>query len=166
MAELTVVEVAHRLMEMGKQGDPGRCNADQDFAPVGIFAAAADEGAFLEAVEEAGNVGVAGDHAAGDFAAEEALGGAAQDAEDVVLIRGEVLFFEELGWGSREQVGAAHQLDEHDFFRTRDGLTSGRGYAGHTYKMVVGTDKCQRVPGSGVGNGAIRGIPLRLAGIW
>lgn len=148
MAELAAVEFADGRAEAREQREARSCNTNKDFAAIGIFTAAADETSFFEAVEKAGDVGVAGDHAAGDLATEQAFVGAAQDAQDVVLIRGEVVFFEEQGGAAGEQVSGAHEFDENGFLRAGNGWAGASGNAGHTYKMVVGTDKCQRAAGS------------------
>ena len=147
VAELAVVHLADGLVKAREQIKTGGRYADENFAAVGIFAATADEGAFFKAIEKASEVGVAGDHAAGDFAAEEAFGGAAEDAEDVVLVRREVVVFEELVGAACEQIGGAHEFDEDGFFRAGSRLFRDTGPSGHTDKMIVGTNKCQRAGG-------------------
>ena len=144
VAELTVVHLADGPLKTREQIETGGRDADENLAAVGIFAATADEGAFFEAIEKASEVGVTGDHAAGDFAAEEAVGCAAEDAEDVVLVGGEVIVFQELVGTAGEQVGGAHEFDEDGFFRAGIRLFRDTGPSGHTDKMIVGTNKCQR----------------------
>jgi hypothetical protein len=58
------------------------------------------------------------------------------------------VFFEEQGGAAGEQVSGAHEFDENGFLRAGNGWAGASGNAGHTYKMVVGTDKCQRAAGS------------------
>ena len=59
-----------------------------------VFAAARNQAALLQAVEQAGNVRVSGNHAAGDLAARKPFGRAAQDSQHVVLRRRELLALE------------------------------------------------------------------------
>ena len=91
-----------------------------------MLAASGDEAALFEPVEEAGDVGVAGDHASGDLAAQQAIGRAAQDAEDVVLVGGEVVLLEELGRAAGRSQRWRGEFDEEDFFGTGGGLAGGR----------------------------------------
>lgn len=104
MAELATVEGADRLIELREQVKAPRCNVHKDFAAVGVLAASTDEVALFKAVEQTGNIGIAGDHPRGNLAAQKAVRGAAQNAEYVVLIRGKVVFFEELCRAAGEQV--------------------------------------------------------------
>ena len=148
---MAVVGLADGVVEVVKEGQSRGCDADKDFTAIWILAAAADEAALFEAVEEAGDIGIAGDHAAGDLAAEQAVGRAAQDAKDVVLVRGEVVAFQELGRCAGEEISGADEIDEDGFLGTGGGFGCSR-YAGHSSKMVVGTDKCQKggcEPGAG-----------------
>lgn len=132
--ELVPVGIADRLIKSREQREARRCNTDKDFAAIRILAAAADETALFEPVEEAGDVRVAGDHAIADFAAEQTLGCAAENAEDVVLVGGELVLFEELGRSAGEQIGGAHQFDKDGFFRTRGMFARSGRDAGHTYQ--------------------------------
>jgi hypothetical protein len=143
MAELAAVEVAHRLMELREQCQARRRDMDEDFATVGMAAAASDDAAGLKAIEETGNIGIAGDHARGDLAAQEAIGGAPQDAEHVVLIGRKAVFFEELGGAAGEPVGDARELDEDSLLRAGNEFAGMSGGAGHVVRMVVATNKCQ-----------------------
>jgi hypothetical protein len=148
--QLPAMYLAHGTIEAGKQLEAGRGNADKDFPPIGILAAAADEGALFKAIEKAGNIRIAADHAARDFAAQQALGCSTQDTQHVVLIRREVMVAKELIRAAGEQVDGPEKIDKNGFFRTNFGLGSGpvggNGWAaGHTHKMVVATDKRQRI---------------------
>jgi hypothetical protein len=69
VAELKAVEVADRAVEAGEKGHTLIGNVDVNAAAVRAFAAPADETALFEPVEEAGNIGIAGDHPVSDFAA-------------------------------------------------------------------------------------------------
>lgn len=122
VAELAAVRVLNGSVETGEQGESLQCNAGQDDAAVLILAPAGDEGALFEPVEETGNVGVAGDHSVTDFAAGQAAGlsglaRAAEDSEDVVLVRGEVFCLEDLGERTAKHVGGAKQIEVGGFFR-------------------------------------------------
>jgi hypothetical protein len=131
VADLAPMEVANGAIEAGEQPESLGSDVDEDATPVGVLAAAGDEAALIEPVEETGDVGVAGDHAGGDLAAEEAVGGAAQDAEDVVLVGGEVVVFEELRGAAGEQIGGALELDEEGLFGAGGELArGGRGHGG------------------------------------
>lgn len=131
MAHLTPMEIANGAIEAGEEPDAAGCDVDEDAAAVGMLAAAGDEVSLLEPVEKAGNVGVAGDHASGNLAAEQAIGRAAQDAEDVVLVGGEVMLFEELCGAPGEKVSGALEFDEEGLFGTGGWLAGdGRGHSG------------------------------------
>jgi len=142
VAELAAVELTDGPLETGEKGEPLRRNVNQNPAAVGVLAAAADEPAFLEAVEQASNVGVAADHAFGNFTTEQAFGCAAQNAKDVVLVRREIVLPEKLSGSAGEQVGGADEVDEGNFFRA--GMRVGRGRPGHDFRMVVTTNECQK----------------------
>jgi hypothetical protein len=133
MAQLISVQIAHRLIQPCQQSEPGRCNADKDFAAIGIFAATADEASFLEAVEETGDVRITGDHAARDLTAKKPLRRAAEDAQNVVLIRREIVFFQELGRAARQTVGGAHEFDEDGFLWAGNGTAESTGSRNHIY---------------------------------
>ena len=154
VADLAPMEVANGAIEAGEQPESLGSDVDEDATPVGVLAAAGDEAALIEPVEETGDVGVAGDHAGGDLAAEEAVGGAAQDAEDVVLVGGEFLGLEQVCDGAREQVGGALQLEEGELFGEGCGAVSGCGARrdAHTFAtilVVTNNVKCDRYGDSG-----------------
>jgi hypothetical protein len=107
MTDLPPVEVADRLIEALEQAEAPRSNADQDFPAVGILTTATNKAALFEPVEEAGDIRVAADHSRRDFAAEQAIGGAAQDTQNVVLIGREVVLLEEVGGAAGQQVDGA-----------------------------------------------------------
>jgi hypothetical protein len=81
------MKVANRPIEATKKGKPLVCNTNVDPPAIRIIAATTDEAALFEAVEEAGDIGIAGDHAVRDFAAEQAFWRSPQNAQDVVLVR-------------------------------------------------------------------------------
>ena len=90
-----------------------------DIAPVLATTRARDEAGLLEAVEQAGDVGDAAHHALADFvAAEPLLAGAAQDAQHVVLGRGDARGLQHGLEGVFQQGGGALEADE-GFFERR-----------------------------------------------
>ena len=119
MSDLAPMEVADRLIESVEEAEATGSNSDQDFTAIRILTTATDEAALFEPVEEAGDIRIACDHAGGNFAAEQAIGGAAQNAEYVVLVGREVVQLEELGGAAREQVDGAGELNEDGLFGTR-----------------------------------------------
>jgi hypothetical protein len=113
VGELAAVHVDNRLIEfLENAGSFGGESCGNDAAVLGV-AVAGDEVAGLEAVEEAGDVGVAGDEMFADaFAGHAAVAGAAEDAKDVVLGGGEVVGFEEFLETAGDVVGGADQVEE------------------------------------------------------
>ena len=118
VGELLDVEVVHGGVEVGEEFEAGFGDAGEDDAAVFGVAFSGDEVAGFEAVKEAGDIGVAGDHMFGDDFAGDAVGGgagvlahAAEDAEDVVLCGGEVVGFEEDFEGAAEVVGGAYDVE-------------------------------------------------------
>ena len=83
--KLDLVKRVYRFIEAGEDMEPGGGDDDAESAAVLGGAAAFDPTAFFEAFEKAGDIGIAGPHAAADFSAGEGLGGAAEYAQDVVL---------------------------------------------------------------------------------
>jgi len=111
VAQLAAMDIADRAVHAGQQPCAVLGDAGQNHAAIWILAAARDELAALQAVKKAGDVRVAGDHAAGDFAAGKALGCTAQDAENVVLGGGELLGLEQLRDAAGECVGGAQEFE-------------------------------------------------------
>ena len=87
-----------------KEVEAGAGDGAEDLAAVGGVALALDEAFLFEAVDEAGDAGGLFDHAVGDFENGEGLGlGAAEDAEDVELLEGDAVGFDD---GVEEALGA------------------------------------------------------------
>jgi hypothetical protein len=98
-------------------------DANGDDAAVAGIALPGDRAAGFEAVEEAGDVGVARDHAFADFFAGEAVGFCeAEDSQDVVLCDGEFIGFKELIETAHEMVGGPHEAEEHFLLEAVEGL--------------------------------------------
>ncbi len=105
------MKFVYRLVEGGEQLQTFAGDADGDHAAVGGFAGAGGESAFFEAIGEAGDVGVAGDHAVSDLAARESVvAGSAEDTEHVVLGGGNAEGFEEGSFLLEEGVGCAEEV--------------------------------------------------------
>lgn len=116
MAQLPVMQLLNRRVEPGEKGQPGGSDPDQNAPAVLFFATAAQDAALLQAVEKTGDVRFTGNHAGGDLPAKQAIRSAAQDAEDIVRDRGQVVFAEKLGGRSRQVIGGSHEFDEEGFF--------------------------------------------------
>lgn len=121
--ELAAVELFEGFIDGGEALEAGGGDPGADDAAVVGLAVALEPALALDAVEQAGDVGLAGDHAFADFAAGEAGGaGAAQDAQDIILGGGDVEGPEEIGEGAIELIGGAEDLEEGLLLRGGDGL--------------------------------------------
>lgn len=101
----------------GKQFEAGVGDLRPDDAAVVAVATLLDELERLEPAEQAGDVGLGGDHAVADGGAGEPLGMcAAEDAEDVVLGRGDAPVTKSEMKGALQGVGGAHQVENGFFF--------------------------------------------------
>src|SRR4029079_10268469 len=93
-----------------------------DYSPVVVIAGSCDQTSPAETVNETGDIGIAGDHSLADVARGQ-LGrvAAAQDAEDVVLVEGELGGgFEKLFPGFDDSCGGDLQPQEHFLFPRRE----------------------------------------------
>jgi hypothetical protein len=114
-----IIQAAKKLQTFGGDASP-------DGSPVFGLATARDQSELFEAVKQAGDVGVPGNHSAGDFSTGQAFGRAAQDAEDVVLSGRDILGFENLNQPSRQEIGGAHKFEKGGFFgRSMPGAPGG-----------------------------------------
>ena len=142
------MEVVDGLFERSKKLQSFAGDADGDDAAIRGFAGAGSKSAFFEAVGEAGDVGIAGDHAAGDFAAGESVGaGSTEDTEDVVLGGGDTEGIQKRSFFLEECVGGAEEIEEGFFFEGVEGLglfdLLGE-LAGHAFSMIVATNSVKR----------------------
>lgn len=115
------------FVEVFEEAEGGVGDGGFDDSAVGGVALAMDEAGFFHAIEEAGDVGVAGDHAGADFVTGEAglvaAGvGTAEDAEDVVLGGGEADGFEEGVHAFGEGFGGTHEVQEDFLLTTVEGF--------------------------------------------
>lgn len=112
------MEGEHGGVERRQDGQALGCDGDADDAAVPIVTAAGDEPGLFQAVEEAGEIGLAGDHASGDFPAGQGIGaGAAEDPKDVVLSGAEAGGFQQARHILHQAAGGALELDEGFLFR-------------------------------------------------
>src|ERR1700739_623635 len=138
MAELAAMTVVNGRYEFFEQPQPFRSDASFDDAAVVLLALAGDPAVFFHAIEEAGHIGIAGNHALGDPAAGKAFGfGTAKDAEDVVLSGSETGGFDDNLGLLREGVGEPEDGDE-EVILERDGWALRHG---HNYCRY--NDYCQ-----------------------
>ena len=141
--EGTADGVADGFFEGAQEGGAFRGEVGVDDAAIGGGAGAKDEAALFHAVEEARHIGVAGDHAGGDFAAGEAGGaGAGEDTEDVVLGVGEAEGLEGFLDAAEEPGGGPLEIEEGLF----GGMGEGAGLSnfglettGHVRTIPVAT---------------------------
>lgn len=113
MVDLFAVQIKHGFVEVFQNAEAFGSNAGGDHAAVLGVAVTGDEDSCLKAVEEAGDVGIAGDQVFADaFAGHAAVAGAAEDSEDVVLGGREVVGFEEFFEGAHKVVRGADEIEE------------------------------------------------------
>jgi hypothetical protein len=113
VAELLFVQVVHRVIELFENVEPGGSDAGFDDAAVFGLAFASDQGALFHAIEQAGHIGIAGDHAVADTLTGKAGGaGATENAQDVVLGAGEAVSLDEEVGVLGEAVGGAEESYE------------------------------------------------------
>jgi hypothetical protein len=86
----------HRFIKPTQELQTSGRNPGPHRSSVLSFAAAGDQFAFLQSVEQASDIRIPGYHSAGDFSAGKSLRCASQNAEHVVLRRREILEFENL----------------------------------------------------------------------
>ena len=129
MAELLFVQFVDWSVELFEDLEAGRRNASLDNAAVLCLPLPRDEAALFHAVEEAGQVGVARDHAIADALAGKAVGSsAAQDAQDVVLSAGQAVLLDQVVGLLAEAIGDAQQGDKEPGLEAAGGaFRSGKG---------------------------------------
>jgi len=150
MAQLAAVEFAHGWVETLEEVEGAGGDAGGDDAAVIFGAFAGDETEFIEAVEEAGHVRVAGDHAQGNVAATEAGGaGAAEDAQDVVLGGRKAVGFEEEFDALEEFIGGVLEGDEEVFLGEGGGAWEAGVHGGRIHVTTTIVKREER--GGGLG---------------
>ena len=94
-AETVTERLEHRLLERGQKGEPLVRNGAEHPPPVLLAAQAPDQFLGFEAVEQAGDARRVLDHPGGDLERRDGLRvGAAQNAQDVVLLGGDAVGFD------------------------------------------------------------------------
>jgi hypothetical protein len=101
------VDFRDRLIQAGQKLEPLRRNLPNHRPAVLGVAGARDEAALFHAVEQAGDIGIPCNHAAGDLATGEPIRGPAQNAEYVVLGRRDVLAFEKRCKPAGQQIASS-----------------------------------------------------------
>ena len=112
------VSFLHRFIKAGQQLKPFRRDSRKHRPAVLRLTAPRNQTALLEAVEQARNVRIPGNHAAGDFAAGEPFGRASQDPQHVVLRRRELHRLEHGDHAAAEQVRSAKQVEVRNLFQS------------------------------------------------
>jgi hypothetical protein len=170
VGELDAVKILHRFIEFLEDPQSLGGDARGDDAPVAGIALPGDHGAGFEAVEEPGDIRIAGDHVFADgFAGDSAAAGAtaaggdgitrfalehgffaamsAQDAQDVVLGCREIVRFEEIFKGPHEVIGSANHIQEDFLLQAVEGLGLVdllKQFSGHAHRVDVATNECKR----------------------
>jgi hypothetical protein len=102
--------------------ETGTGEAMDDYAAVRAGTIAEQKAAFFEAVHEAGDIGVAGYETAGNLFGTDAAGGAAEDAEDVVLSGRERVRLQQAADLLHEQAGGANDGEDGLLFEQANGF--------------------------------------------
>lgn len=161
VSELGFVHVEDGLVEVFEDLGAFGGEAGGDDAAVPGVALAGDEVAGFEAVEEAGDVGVAGDEVFADaFAGHAAVAGAAEDAEDVVLGGREVVGLEEFFEGAHDMVRGADEVQEELLLEALEGpglVEFFLEFTTHAFTIVVETAKSKRGGKNGCGRAGLGG---------
>lgn len=125
MGELFAVEFEEGGVDGGEECEAVGGDAGGDDAAVLGVAGSGEQAAGFEAVEEAGDVGIAGDHVTADgFAGHALIAGAAEDAQEVVLDVGEVVGLEEFLEAAEEEVCGAQNVKEDFLFDAIEGANA------------------------------------------
>jgi hypothetical protein len=150
VTQLASMQFVHGLIQFIEQPEAFRGDAGLNDAPVFRFARASDHSAGLQAIEEAGNVRIARNEAAADFAAGQALfTGAAEDAQDIVLRAREVEGLEHRFGAAGQGVGGAQKAHEDAGFEGSPGIAFRFGGALHEATILVATTIVKRNVGGG-----------------
>jgi hypothetical protein len=143
VAELLFVQVVDRGIELFENVEPGGSDAGLDDAAVFGLALASDKGALFHTVEQAGHIGIAGDHAVADTLAGKAVGaGATKNAKDVVLGAGEAVSLDEEVGVLGEAVGGAK--DSYEDFGFEAGGNGCAAFVRHEASILVITTIVKR----------------------
>jgi len=103
VAQLLAMSCLHRFIQAAQELEPGRRDPGRHHTPVLGFPRARDQPSLFQAVKKASDVRISRDHPIRNLPAGEPSGGAAQDAQHVVLRHGKILRFE-----NRDQTSGQH----------------------------------------------------------
>ncbi len=150
MAKLAAMESADGRVEFAEEPEARLGNAGADDATVGVEASTGDKTAGLEAIQDPGDIRVAGNHALTDLAASATFRlGAAEDAEDVVLGGGQFEGFEELFDVTEEEIGSLLERNKEPLPERHGGAGSVRA-THHQSQYSRCNDYCQEERGPGL----------------
>src|SRR6266481_5669780 len=95
--QLLAVDLLNRLIQTGQKLESlGRDLSDYCSAVLGVTETR-DQATFFQAVEQARDIWIPSNHAAGNFSARQAVRRSPQNAQHVVLCRRDILRFQDLG---------------------------------------------------------------------
>ncbi len=150
VAELAAMELAHRLVKPLENPDAPFGNSGANDAAIRSKAFPSNKAARFQAVEDAGDVGIARDHTVANLPAGAPLRfRAAEDAHDVVLGRGQVAGLEELLNAAEREIGGPLQSNKKPALESKRG--TGFAEAIHRRDYSRYNDYCQ-----GAGGPALR----------
>src|SRR5579862_1738996 len=131
------VQIAQQIESMGR-------DAGHNHTAVAGLAAARNQGAFFEPIEQSGNVRIAGNHALADLTTGQSIGSAAEDAQDVVLSWGNIRLAQDLFHVAGEQLSGAYEAEEGFLLGAAVVAVRFRfGFTGHCRNVTRYNDYCQ-----------------------
>jgi hypothetical protein len=143
VAELSSVQFFYRSVKLSQDFQTLRGDTRLYYAAIVELAHAGNQAALFHAVEQAGHIGVVGNHAVADALAGQTIGlGAAQDAQNVVLSPGQGVLLHQLFGLLAEAVGGDEQGDEDSGFEGWGG-TFLRSGDSHECNYSRHNDYCQ-----------------------
>src|SRR5579863_7746395 len=114
----------HRLIEASQDLKALRGYADHDRSAVFGLAAACDQLALFEPVEQASDIWISSNHSAGDLSTGQSVGRAPQNAEHVVLGWGQSFALENADHPTGQHVGSTHELQKRRLLGTTNASTA------------------------------------------
>src|SRR4051794_9962105 len=110
MAERLLVELLERLVDLGPDFERPRSNRDVDHAAIVVAALAFDQSGAFESIDQARDSRNDGDHSRGDFQDRQRPRFAAEDAEDVVLLRRQAKAAKQPGKTNLKLIGGSEDV--------------------------------------------------------
>src|SRR6266436_6076386 len=114
--QLLAVDLLNRLIQTGQKLESLGSDLSNYCSAVLGVTETRDQATFFQAVEQARDIRIPSNHAAGNFSARQAVRRSPQNAEHVVLCRRDILRFQNLGQTSRQQVTGTQQVHERSLF--------------------------------------------------